>query len=716
MVLIEGLRTERLLRTISNNLISPKAAWIPISCGPASSLDLWAASEPLLDASDLLPCSADQEPWAAAAQSWIPFCEANDPVVNGLWTIDRLADHLSNLRNFNGIIDHLHAGRPAIAWVNEVHALICKAGRYELFSSKPLVPNQCGDLAFLGKLNRDVGIDDVLKEIGELVGLHLRAELIHSDITTRKIIDSLKIRTEEDVVTQIISTIHQGFQRGNPVESFRIANVKMFSWLLCKGKMPKLDGFPVMTAGDSNEKLERVIFRPRTAPADRPLAPILLWPQNAQVFADLLPEAVILNECYLRSCENPIYWQNLAEAGFLHVSPIYEDDSFVDQFLPDEPLRDEEEKVKPRSEKMCRRTEIAWLIKTDRSIVDRARSSPARAIRLIQFCIEFLLSSDERAFEVQTIRCDNGSDHRYYRANWLGPLRNRRWIPVENEKRNVPTAENLANLLVKEHILLQRLGEERVSKFFQILGVSPADLVLRTLGHDDLERMSLVQSLALITAATGNDALKVQVLAGAIKTDPAVLTVIQERQDQIRRVARNQELGALVEKLFVEALRDTGLVVTRTGTGHDYSVAASVSDQEDNVRIEIVGAGNPVLVEVKATTGNCVRMSAVQVQAAVLNMNRFFLCAVATDDTTLDADNFRKRVRFVPDIGWRLQKLWAEYCSLKVNMGFFGKTDDGLTAEVVGNQVRFRVDEEVWIGGIDFDAAINLIKSSPSEQ
>jgi len=49
----------------------------------------------------------------------------------------------------------------------------------------------------------------------------------------------------------------------------------------------------------------------------------------------------------------------------------------------------------------------------------------------------------------------NGATHRYYRANWLGPLRHRRRVPLEKGKSVAPSAESLANLLREQKDLLK---------------------------------------------------------------------------------------------------------------------------------------------------------------------------------------------------------------------------------------------------------------------
>ena len=118
-----------------------------------------------------------------------------------------------------------------------------------------------------------------------------------------------------------------------------------------------------------------------------------------------------------------------------------------------------------------------------------------------------------------------------------------------------------------------------------------------------------------------------------------------------------------------------------------------------------------ILFEVKATTGESVRMSVQQVKNAVINKHRYFLCVVGTRDRTLDAEAFKAQVRFVVNIGDRVERLWAEYCSMENALGGFQKRDAGLTVELTGHDVRFRVDEDLWRNGVDFACVLELGQS-----
>lgn len=707
-VLIEGFRTRPLLRTVSGKLVSPDSAWVPVEQKNASSLELWQVTEALLEAADHIPRLQDQPAWDRSIMSWTGFLEPSDGPLKEIWTVNRLAERMEGLKILPGIEAALRKETATLPWINQVHALICKAGALDSFRQKSLIPNECGNLILIGKLFKDGGIDPELKDIAELLSLSVRAQLIHPEVDTPEILAELNILTEDQVLTQLLDLTRQRIC-GNPVgEATQTAVVRIFAWLVKKKKTSKLDNFPVLTL--PTEKPGLFTLRINLPAAERPIAPVTQWPEPARPHADLLPENVVLHPSYAEAVSEALHWQSLASDGFLHMGPLYEADSIVQDFLPDEPMPDDELKAKPRSEVPCQRTEIAFISGSDRSIIDRVRGSGTRALQFLRFILDYVLPADPQAFEEEVVECDNGREHHFFRANWLTPLRNRVWVPLGDRKSGAPTAESLAILLANESDLLKRLGEERPSQLLRAVGVSPADLMLRSVGRSDSERVSLIQSLALITSAAGNDIEKVKALAGAIQEDPEVLSFVDERRARQETVRRNQAFGDLVERLFVEAFQGTGLVPKRTGPGHDYRILPAMGEEDDAVELEITGPAGSVFVEIKATTTSEARMSVKQVGEAVIHKDHYFLCVVASSDVNLNIEAFRTQARFVVDIGERLQHLWSEYLSMKSTLDVTQRTDAGLAIELSGHQVRFRVDEDVWRAGIEFHSAVEALK------
>jgi hypothetical protein len=707
-VLIQGFRSEPMLRTILGGLITPQSAWIPISQNSASSQDLWQVTKQLMVAADFLPQAEDQEAWGQSLQSWLPFLKDKEPHPKEIWSVEKLAGHLENLKSVSGVTAALEPGHDAISWINAVHALIVKAGCFEVFRHRALIPNERGHLVQLGILNLDGKIDEGLKDIAEQLGYPIRANLIHPGIASNEIHKALSTYTEATLVSKTLDLVRTRFPEQPLPDDVRNASVKFFGWLLTRGQTVYLDNYPVLSQVEPAKKVMfRLQLRANSAENQRWLAPIELWPAPAKEFSDLFADSVILHPDYAKACGNLELWKKLESNGYLRLGPLYEAESKVSDFLPDEPLPSDEEKTKPSSETPQLRSQIPFFSGDDHFVLNRARGGTNRAIRVLKFLFDFILPADPRAFEEVTARCDNGKDHKFYRAAWLTSLSNR-WVPL-GEGRSEPTAQSMASLLAAEPELLKRLSDQRISQLFTIMGASPADLLLRTVGKDDPERMTLIQALSQISNAVHHDAERVKALAGAIEADPEIEVFAVQRQQRRETVKRNQALGALVESLFEQAFKGTGLIAKRTGPGHDYLVAAG--EEEDAGRIEIESPTGKVFVEIKATTTNVARMSVKQVGEAVSNQDRYFLCVVAVPDSNLNVEDFKAKARFVLNIGDLFQNLWREYITMHNAVSKTPKYESGLAIELTDQQAKFRVDETVWQAGSNFENVIAEFKS-----
>lgn len=705
-VLIRGFRTEKLLRTVSGNIIAPQSAWVPIAQNIESSAKLWRVTGKLTVAAAFLPCQEDQEAWSQSLQSWVPFLRDQEPDPKELWSVEKLAAHLEGLKNVRAVGAALEENTDAISWINEVHSLIVNADCFELFRHHALIPNENGDLVLLGSLHLHDKIDESLKDIAELLGYAVRASLIHPGITSQDVHEALNTYTESFLISKTLELVHTRFPEQPLPVAVRSASVKFFGWLLTRGQTIHLDNYPVLSQADPVEKvMVRLKLRANSDEKQRWLAPIKLWPVPAKEFSDVFSDRVILHPDYADVCANPESWQKLETNGYLRLAPFFEIESKVSDFLPDELILPE--KSKPISETLHIRSQIPFFSGDDHLVLNRARGSNKRAIKVLKFLFDYILPADPRAFEEVTTRCDNGKDHKFYRAGWLTSLRNR-WVPM-GEGQAEPSAESMANLLAAEPALLKRLSDQRIAELFIIMGASPADLLLRTVGQDDQERMSLIQSLTQIKTAVGNDIEKVKVLADAMEHDSEVFRFAIERQQRRETVKRNQALGALVEDLFKQAFSGTGLVASRTGPGHDYLVA--VGEEEDAGRIEIESPNGKVFVEIKATTTNVARMSVKQVQEAVSNKERYFLCVVAVPNSNLDINDLKLNARFVVNIGDLFQNLWGQFISMQNAVSETTKYESGLAIELTEQQAKFRVDEAIWQKGKNFADALVEFKS-----
>ncbi len=177
-----------------------------------------------------------------------------------------------------------------------------------------------------------------------------------------------------------------------------------------------------------------------------------------------------------------------------------------------------------------------------------------------------------------------------------------------DNKQAAATAESIAQLFQGEEERLGELTAGRGKQLLEALGISMADLTLRAMAPDEDTRISLIGSVSTIMRATGNEVGKVKLLAEEINESPDLLDELQERRDRREMVRRNQSIGEQVEQFLKEILTGSGIKVTRTGVGSDFEVSEDYLLDGQEVLLELGGARQSILVEVKATTGDVVQL------------------------------------------------------------------------------------------------------------
>jgi len=146
-----------------------------------------------------------------------------------------------------------------------------------------------------------------------------------------------------------------------------------------------------------------------------------------------------------------------------------------------------------------------------------------------------------------------------------------------------------------------------------------------------------------------------------------------------------------------------GITVVRTGTGHDFRLDPTVGEEDDAARIEVSAGALSCFIEVKAASGEAVRMSVRQVEAAVAGPDRYVLCVVPIEGADPSEEQVREQARFVISIGTQVAHLWDEYQEMQDAMSEIEKTDGDLALEMTEQGTRFRVGRDVWQAGLSFD-------------
>ena len=188
-------------------------------------------------------------------------------------------------------------------------------------------------------------------------------------------------------------------------------------------------------------------------------------------------------------------------------------------------------------------------------------------------------------------------------------------------------------------------------------------------------------------------------------------TIIGELRDRgaiRKKIKRNQAVGKKVEEALRDALRiGHGLNVERAPVGSDYSVEPENDFLNEEDREVILRVGK-FYIEIKATIGQYVRMTDVQGKKARENPDCYALCVVALSDQEelIDKDSVQAKVRFVTDIGSKVEALVKEVELLEGSInGVLGRTGQ-IKVEIEDQKVKYRIEHTVWEAGISFGEAI----------
>jgi hypothetical protein len=705
--------------THSGALKSLKRALIPIEDSGVTVDEIWELSASLRFASSLLPIQDDANGWSGVAKQWKSVLSRKTEELEESWTLEKLARRVvAARRSVRRLQTTFINGQEPFEWLNQLYKLLAKAQRFDLFDKFTLLPDQNGSFNRRTPLRIDRGIDKALKDIADKLGMSARKELVHERIDLTGILQ-LPEKTEGDLLGQLIQSVTAKSEAHVASQSYREANVALFSWLLRWRDFDKLEGFPCLShnTDPKNYSLIRVT-RNATDPEQITLGPPALWPEKAREFLDLFPDRHIISQDYFDAYPDSQAWKAFVSESFIRSDPVFDSQGSDVELLASEPLPE----VVSGGHKIAEAVEfssISFLSTKDIGVINRARRSQIRARQLLHFLAEYVVNRDQTAFDLVQVSCDCGSTHSYYRGGWLRPLQERTWVPIGERQHDRANAENLAKLLHQESEFLRHLAQGDAAKIIQALGIGRSDLLLRVSTENEAERVELVASALNLNDALGNDTTKLRAIADALRNDPEVLNDIEKASARRRAVRRNQDIGKRVEKHLKELLGavDTGLKVTRRHIGHDFEIENDVIDegttQPTEVGLEITTKHASFLVEVKASTADQFRMTPKQAETAVNEETRFVLCMVqVSKGSEISADDVLLGARFVPYIGKELKGLWQHFSTLETQKQQTLKRSGDIELEIDDSKARFRIGCETWEKGMPFDEAVRFFRGA----
>ena len=668
------------------NPIIPQRAILPFAEQDPGVKALWDLLGGLEEYRQKLPRKSEAVGWCKALESWA-VVQGGEPMsfdeaIDGVKLAEYIQKETRGDEDWGKIEDLQNLLREdieAVEWLNQLHDFLNQNGLRQAVSEYHIVLDQAGFLDKLSNLHRDQGIDEELKDIAELLGWNIRRKLRDTRLTA--LADQIGAggeRNREYVVQELISKINER----DPDDKFSQASVRLFKWIVDQEDWNRLRGFPVFTKEDGSGSL-KVLYLPRDAQDnDRLLAPVRAWSQALQEFSDLFPPTRILSDAFFEQVPSPDTWQKLNEHGFIRTDVITTNTASMNfnEFLLDEPLVDGEH-----------RTVDPVLVKDivyRGEIMNRVRDSRDRAFLFWCFLNKWVIQKDIGGLDLKMAECECEDKHRYYQALWLKPLRENTWIRLKNDARTGATAESLADLLRDNGWEASSLSK-RAIKLLKAIGVKQVDLTLEFVAENSENRQELENAFNDILATAGGDINYLNQAREDIKDRKRIKQIVHE----------NQHLGKLVEELVRENLESAGFNVKREHIGADFEISAETDDVATLALTSKKEREKSWLIEVKATRGQKeVRMTATQARNAVKQGDRFLLCVVPVEDVKPDLDTVRGNMRFVKNIGGRVDQLCDDLDGFEeLRDEITAAESSGVQLEVVlSGTARIRVASFVW--------------------
>ena len=733
--LVQKARATRLMPTCGGEWIEPQEAWIPTADDLSHRKQLWDLMVSWDGAKEKLPDSEDLDSWSRNLANWSRLLRSEIPGPPEALTIEKVAMLADEAGSVKGVQEKLVRGE-GLEWLTRLLQLVQDTRHTPgIFDKYRLLPSQAGRLQTRLGLHLDHNISEELKDIAKGFGIEIRNSLLDTRVETKVdgIAALLDHRHEGELLNTILERVNENCREDRTTKMPRVSIesalvswvIKLFWWMVGQERYyGRLERFPVPTTEEKGDRITVLRLDSELDISQRPLAPRAIWPEDAQQFATLFPKRKILAEAFANSDADQ--WHDLAKNGYVNVSPLIETQCEEKECLPAEPPSG-----KPEEHDLTQETpvsNIVFLIEKDIGLLDRSRNSEKYAIDLIRFFLKFVIPTDEMAFEVCESGCECRDPHTLYRAAWLKPLHDRKWVPYRKSAGRIismrPSAESLSWLLERRspdivHLLLGE-GEG----LLRALGIRRADLILRSVTDEEETQVELMRSMKDLWEAAGRNASHVRDFVGGIQEYPDIIELIQEKKARRKVVQRNRDIGLFVEDLLrqelEQKLKGRRLKVCRRRVGADIVVEHDyVRDNEDGENEEIMlelvdqplGAKHSrpsTLIEVKSTKEEHVRMTPRQVECSCQRGEHFALCVVQLAGNSPTKETVRERAHFVFGIGESLESASKRY---KTSERALQSDDDPIEIEIRQKQVRFRVGQDIWHSedALSFEDAVHRL-------
>ncbi len=657
-----------------------KEAILPIAETDEGVTALWDLLKVWKEYPEKLPRQVEAIGWCKIIKSWAKIrgdeTSAFPAAIDGKQLAERMIEKTKNANGY-GHLENLQkmlsTDVSGVDWLNQLYGFLMDNDFKELIHTLHFVPDQEGFFHTLPELYRERGIEDVLKEIAELLDWRIRQELRDLRFTALDGEDGPGYMESGKVVSDLIAKLTN--QSDKNTDAFKKASVNLFGWIVSQKEFNRLSNFPVFAVDGKS-----VVELPSADNRMPPLAPIRSWHKDLQLFENLFPQDRILDDIFFQKVSDQEIWNRLNDLGIVRTDVIISNkETKLNAFSLD---------LKGDHEDHEATTSFSVTDFVERGgVMARVANSTERGRLFWKFITEYLIKADSQLSKTQTIKCKScEKTHDYYPAAWLEVVRDNWWIR-KGDSHFPPDAKSLANLLQGSDWTLSTTdGNHALIEFLKAIRLTLPELKMAELLQSTGGNLEPYVELAEI----------VQSMDAPEEELDQVVEKLAERKKLQQRVSENRNLGLEVEKWVQKSLRDEGFVVETVHTGADFKIIES-----DMITLGITKNGQEWWVEVKSARTESVKMSTKQTQKALQEKDNFLLCVVPIEENTVpDLETVRKNMQFIKNISKKFGDSVTEFCEhideqeeIQANQD---ETDTGIELESEAGKAETRVLEFVW--------------------
>ena len=692
----------------TGNAILMKEAVLPVAESNEGVKALWDLLEVWKEYPEKLPRRVETTGWCKTIKNWANIL-GDAPsefraTIDGSQLASQMVEKTKNSQgwgNLTNLQELLRADVSDVEWLNQFYGFLRDHEFDHVIHALRFIPDQEGWFHSLSQLHRDPGIDDVLKEVAELLEWRIRLDLRDLRLPSLDQEDGPGYMKNDEVVTKLLAHLSDRATE-NPDDAFKEASVNLFNWIVRQENYSNLSNFPVFAADNKS-----ILELPSAHKSTPPLAPVRSWDTDLQPFADLFPPERILDDAFFQKVSDQEVWKHLDDLGIVRTNMIIsrEVTNLKGLSLELEGSNESHEAAAPLS--------VIDFVERE-TIMAQVRNSTERGRLFWRFLTEYLIKVGHQSLETQMIKCKScGKSHNCYQAAWLEGVRNNQWIR-QGHSRFAPDAKSLANLLRGSDWKLSTMDENHaLVEFLKAIRLTPSELRLEFLMNDE-ERETVIRKVTEVHQAVQGNWGPIEAVAKRIQNDEKasenivrileasedeldqVAEELAERQKQQRRVIENQDLGQQVEKWVGDNLKDEGFEVKPVHTGADFII------ESDLITLGVTQGAREWWIEVKSARTESVKMSSKQTQKALDKKENFLLCVVPIpENTDLNFETVRKNMRFIKNISKKFGDRVTELCEYiggqeAVLTNDPDDTSPGVELEGEAGKAEMRIQKSVW--------------------